>query len=622
MSSIREYFQPVGATTPTTYNGQREDDEIGTEKAKETKKTTIATRITDYTTGQRKLRDMTETTELQKGKKQEDEQEWWGDEMNLKDTTTMRVFCQNINGIKYDELGGETEEIGHFMEKNEIDVLGITEHNVDNRSEKVDATIYRAMQRVSRTFTHILGGTETTMETRYKPGGTMMISRGNIRGRIMEKGRDKLGRWTYQKIRCKKGKTLWMITVYQVCKGGTTTGFTASAQQASALRQQGDNAHPREAFKRDLEKFLDENMNQNDEAIIMGDYNEVIGAEKEGIHKVMENIGLIDIIAAVHGNDTPPTFSRGTQCIDYALATPGILPAVRKTGYAPIHEGLMSDHRGFFIDLDKAKLFGGELSQMPTHQQRTFEASSPPAVTKYLDIATDLLRRRRVIERAIELSHQTHPNHEKAEAIDRDMTALLLAAAKRIKKYRSPPWVEELHHARRRVRIWKVHLRAHRQQTKVPQSIEELYNSMTKDETTPTTATESQTLLRKAQQDVRTIVKDAVHRQWEELQRRAQEYASATNADNRSLAQAMRNIRKKEEIQEMFSRLRGIRGKSKAEGITTVKVPRDNEEDPKTCKDWIEVDTPEEVEEAIRERNKTHFGQAEGTPFTKSPFKE
>ena len=72
----------------------------------------------------------------------------------------------------------------------------------------------------------------------------------------------------------------------------------------------------------------------------------------------------------------------------------------------------------------------------------------------------------------------------------------------------------------------------------------------------------------------------------------------------------------------MFSRLRGIRGKSKAEGITTVKVPRDNEEDPKTCKDWIEVDTPEEVEEAIRERNKTHFGQAEGTLFTKSPFKE
>ena len=138
----------------------------------------------------------------------------------------------------------------------------------------------------------------------------------------------------------------------------------------------------------------------------------------------------------------------------------------------------------------------------------------------------------------------------------------------------------------------------------------------------PTTTTECQTLLRQAQRDVRTIVKDAVRRRREELQRRAQEYASATNADDRSLAQAMRNIRKKEEIQEMFTRLRGIRGKMKAEGITTVKVPRNDEEDPKTCKDWIEVDAPEEVEDAIRERNKKHFGQAEGTPFTKSPFKE
>ena len=622
MSTIREYFRPVGATTPTTYNGRREENKKRTEKVKETKKQTIATKITDYTTAQRKLRDTTGATETKQGRKQEDEQEWWGDTMDKKDTTTIRVFCQNINGIKYDELGGETEEIGHFMEKNEIDVMGITEHNVDNRSEKVVSTIYQALQRVSRTFTHVLGGTETKTETTYKPGGTMIISRGNIRGRITEKGKDKLGRWTYQKIRCKKEKTLWMITAYQVCKGGTTAGFTAAAQQTSALRQQGDNAHPREAFKRDLEQFLDENIGQNDEAIIMGDYNEAIGAEKEGIHKVMESIGLVDLMAAVHGDDTPATFLRGTRCIDYILATPGILSAVTKTGYAPIHEGLMSDHRGFFVDLDKEKLFGGELPQLPTQQQRTFEASSPAAVTKYLDIATDFLDKRRVIERALELSRQTHPNHERAEAIDRDMTALLLAAAKKIKKYRSPPWVEELHHARRRVRIWKVHLRAHQQQTKVPKSIEELYNSMTKDEVIPTTAKECQTLLRKAQRDIRTIVKDAVRRRREELQRRAQEYASATNADDRSLAQAMRNIRKKEEIQEMFSRLRGIRGKSKVEGITTVKVPRDREEDPKTCNDWIEVDTPEEVEEAIRERNKTHFGQAEGTPFTKSPFKE
>ena len=217
MSNIRDFFQPVGATTPTTYNGRSKDNKKESEEGKETKKNTIATRMTDYTTGRMESKDAMKTTKIGEGKKQEDEQEWWGDTMDRKDTTTVRVFCQNINGIKYDELGGETEEIGHFMEKNEIDVLGITEHNVDNRSEKVASSIYQALQRVSRTFTHILGGTETKMETTYKPGGTMMISRGNVRGRITEKGKDKLGRWTYQKIRCKKEKTLWMITVYPYC---------------------------------------------------------------------------------------------------------------------------------------------------------------------------------------------------------------------------------------------------------------------------------------------------------------------------------------------------------------------------------------------------------------------
>ena len=281
MSNIRKFFQPVGVTTPTRSKVQQRDYKAGKEKKKEEKRKIIVTRMTDYKTGRSTPKDTTAIAKPNNEKTNEEKQGWWGDKMDQKDKSEIRIYCQNVNGIKYDELGGETEEIGHFMETNDIDILGVIEHNVDNRSEKVATTIYQALRRVSRTFAHILGGTETKMETNYKPGGTMMVSRGNIRGRITEKGTDVLGRWTYQKIRRKRETSLWMINVYQVCKGGNTTGSTAAAQQTSALRQQGDNAHPREAFKRDLEKFLNDNMDQNDEAIIMGDYNEEIGAEKK-----------------------------------------------------------------------------------------------------------------------------------------------------------------------------------------------------------------------------------------------------------------------------------------------------------------------------------------------------
>ena len=37
--------------------------------------------------------------------------------------------------------------------------------------------------------------------------------------------------------------------------------------------------------------------------------------------------------------------------------------------------------------------------------------------------------------------------------------------------------------------------------------------------------------------------------------------------------------------------------------------------------EWMAVDTPEEITQYLLERNKKHFSQAEGTPFTVSPMK-
>ena len=72
----------------------------------------------------------------------------------------------------------------------------------------------------------------------------------------------------------------------------------------------------------------------------------------------------------------------------------------------------------------------------------------------------------------------------------------------------------------------------------------------------------------------------------------------------------------------MFEKLRRMRGTDKHTGITTVKVPSDPTVDPKHCTEWTEVDTPEEVKAAIQERNRIHFGQAEGTPFMTPKMKE
>ena len=45
-------------------------------------------------------------------------------------------------------------------------------------------------------------------------------------------------------------------------------------------------------------------------------------------------------------------------------------------------------------------------------------------------------------------------------------------------------------------------------------------------------------------------------------------------------------------------------------------------EDPAKCTEWRSITNPDEIESYIRFRNRGHFGQAQGTPFTELPLRE
>jgi hypothetical protein len=59
---------------------------------------------------------------------------------------------------------------------------------------------------------------------------------------------------------------------------------------------------------------------------------------------------------------------------------------------------------------------------------------------------------------------------------------------------------------------------------------------------------------------------------------------------------------------------------STRDSITRVEIPSNPSDDPKTCTQWKVVDVPSEVLEVLQKRNRIHFGQAHGTPFTVKPL--
>ena len=101
---------------------------------------------------------------------------------------------------------------------------------------------------LSRSQTRILSHSSLTMGSspikmmhQYKPGGTMLLSRGKISARLVTTGTDDMGRWTYQTFSGKRNRNVTIVNAYQVCnKSVSQRGcYTAAAQQESLLRQRG-----------------------------------------------------------------------------------------------------------------------------------------------------------------------------------------------------------------------------------------------------------------------------------------------------------------------------------------------------------------------------------------------
>ena len=97
--------------------------------------------------------------------------------------------------------------------------------------------------------------------------------------------------------------------------------------------------------------------------------------------------------------------------------------------------------------------------------------------------------------------------------------------------------------------------------------------------------------------------------------------ASGTPKD-RKHAQVVRQMIHKERKKHMFKKLKLIRHTGGATGVTRIEVPVPADEDPKQCQEWQTIDIPSEVLAHLQTRNRRHFGQAHGTPFTIPPLSD
>jgi len=90
----------------------------------------------------------------------------------------------------------------------------------------------------------------------------------------------------------------------------------------------------------------------------------------------------------------------------------------------------------------------------------------------------------------------------------------------------------------------------------------------------------------------------------------------------RNQAKSLHNQRKAEELSKMFSKLCNLKSTARSKGLSTLQVPLHPDDDPKQCTEWVTIEAPDKIVEKLRDRNRKHFGQASGTPFTVPPLSE
>ena len=134
-----------------------------------------------------------------------------------KEANTTRIYCQNVNGITLYNPGTWITTCEHLRDM-EVDVAMLMEHKLDTSQPSVMKRLLDGGRQVFNTGAFTITATSTPIPaaSMFKPGGTLSLTMGDTKGRILENGQDPLGRWVYTKFRRNTGPPITVIATYQV----------------------------------------------------------------------------------------------------------------------------------------------------------------------------------------------------------------------------------------------------------------------------------------------------------------------------------------------------------------------------------------------------------------------
>ena len=170
--------------------------------------------------------------------------------------------------------------------------------------------------------------------------------------------------------------------------------------------------------------------------LLAGDFNSSLGDDPTGLDRIIHKYQLCDAIQHLHGSYSCATYSHGTRCIDYIFSCSELRLAIQRGGILPFNAITSSDHRAIFVDVDMTRAFQSQLPSLLKPPQRCLFSSNVTNCSKYVLSLYDGFKHHRIFQRVKQLSSVMITDMlqaiELAEAIDQDITRLMLSSEKKL----------------------------------------------------------------------------------------------------------------------------------------------------------------------------------------------
>ena len=571
----------------------------------------------------------------------------WNDPINKDAEGLFRLYFQNVHGLSRDmvTLHQDLETLRDF----DVSCFCLAEINMDWQKPHVKMDFLSQQRLVWKG----LGGAKSAMSSialentsDFLTGGTVTSAVGHWCTRVLHTESDPsgMGRWSSVTFIGRQHRRITVVTGYRCVRSSGDNSVWSQEKIFLRAKLNKNSPHPRRQFIYDLSEYLNEKRRQGHDLIVALDANEVIGEESCGISKLMHDCGLFDLLdipaddASIQLKDT---FRRGTnRRIDYILGTERVLESARRRGALAYNDGIVSDHRGLFVDFDPSILLGGTATDPVALSNRGFTSKNAKTVTKYVDHLERYWEDHKISGRIQKLQTEAKQLTRTAirtrfDAIDRDITRGMLAAEKKVRHAdRKYHWSKQLDQAGYALRYWQTLLSDRRCNSSDTPCLDRVRERAGIDQDEDHSELSIETITRKiatARKDLKEMQRQDKANRHKNLHDRLKEAEKeAQDSDDPEAAQkaakAIEAIIRSEHRQEAYDRIkRAIKGVSGTQGLDRLDVPKRTPENPVLDSDNQDHQAPleareillevDDIHKALLDRNKNHFHQAAETPF-------